>query len=80
MMWGPRQPGVVSRAWNFIDVMVKLMTAEEAKGAVVGGLVYSGCKCTVCYRTPAPIIVYYFPHITCLLYLLFLIKHVQTSG
>ena len=38
------------------------------------------CKCTVFYRTPAPIIVYYFLHITCLLYLLFLIKHVRTSG
>ena len=38
------------------------------------------CKSTVFYRTPAPIIVYYFPYITCLLYLLFLIKHVQTSG
>ena len=39
-----------------------------------------GCKSTVFYRTPAPIIVYYFPYITCLLYLLFLIKHVRTSG
>ena len=38
------------------------------------------CKSTVFYRTPAPIIVYYFPYITCLLYLLFLIKHVRTSG
>ena len=37
-------------------------------------------KSTVFYRTPAPIIVYYFPYITCLLYLLFLIKHVRTSG
>ena len=27
------------------------------------------CKSTVFYRTPAPIIVYYFPYITCLLYL-----------
>ena len=36
------------------------------------------CKSTVFYRTPAPIIVYYFPYITCLLHLLFLIKHVQT--
>ena len=40
----------------------------------------SFCKSTVFYRTPAPIIVYYFPYITCLLYLLFLIKHVRTSG
>ena len=40
----------------------------------------SYCKSTVFYRTPAPIIVYYFPYITCLLYLLFLIKHVRTSG
>ena len=38
------------------------------------------CKSTVFYRTPAPIIVYYFPYITCLLNLLFLIKHVRTSG
>ena len=38
------------------------------------------CKSAVFYRTPAPIIVYYFPYITCLLYLLFLIKHVRTSG
>ena len=38
------------------------------------------CKSTVFYRTPAPIIVYYFPYITCLLYLIFLIKHVRTSG
>ena len=38
------------------------------------------CKSTVFYRTPAPIIVYYFPYITCSLYLLFLIKHVRTSG
>ena len=38
------------------------------------------CKSTVFYRTAAPIIVYYFPYITCLLYLLFLIKHVRTSG
>ena len=40
----------------------------------------SDCKSTVFYRTPAPIIVYYFLYITCLLYLLFLIKHVRTSG
>ena len=38
------------------------------------------CKSTVFYRTPAPIIVSYFLYITCLLYLLFLIKHVRTSG
>ena len=42
--------------------------------------VWASCKSTVFYRTPAPIIVYYFPYITCLLYLLFLIKHVRTSG
>ena len=47
------------------------------KTKVYGGL---NCKSTVFYRTPAPIIVYYFPYITCLLYLLFLIKHVRTSG
>ena len=40
----------------------------------------ANCNSTVFYRTPAPIIVYYFPYITCLLYLLFLIKHVRTSG
>ena len=51
---------------------------KSLQGAVskVQGL----CKSTVFYRTPAPIIVYYFPYITCLLYLLFLIKHVRTSG
>ena len=38
------------------------------------------CKSTVFYRTPPPIIVYYFLYITCLLYLLFVIKHVRTSG
>ena len=38
------------------------------------------CKSTVFYRTPAPIIVYYFPYITCILYLLFLIQHVRKSG
>ena len=40
----------------------------------------AGCKSTVFYRTPAPIIVYYFLYITCLLYVLFLITHVRTSG
>ena len=98
IMWGPRQPVVVSRAWNCVDGKVELMTTEAAKGVVIWGLVYSSmrrtvhvavgsggasvarCKSTVFYRTPAPIIVYYFPYITCLLYLLFLIKHVRTSG
>ena len=47
-------------------------------GVSKGG--HANCKSTVFYRTPAPIIVYYFPYITCLLYLLFLIKHVRTSG
>ena len=37
-------------------------------------------KSTVFHRTPAPIIVYYCLYITSLLYLLFLIKHVRTSG
>ena len=46
----------------------------------IRGRLVSLCKSTVFYRTPAPIIVYYFPYITCLLYLLFLIKHVRTSG
>ena len=63
------------------------MIAGVIKGigsmGMIGGMVWgigSGCKSTVFYRTPAPIIVYYFPYITCLLYLLFLIKHVRTSG
>ena len=31
-MWGPRQPVVVSKAWNRVDVKVELETAEAAKG------------------------------------------------
>ena len=38
------------------------------------------CKSVVFYRPHAPIIIYCFPHIACVLYLLFLIKHVRTSG
>ena len=57
---------------------VRLVTATAR--AVVVEVGDCRCKSTVFYRTPAPIIVYYFPYITCLLYLLFLIKHVRTSG
>ena len=54
---------------------------ETAMGdTILDGNGKEQCKSTVFYRTPAPIIVYYFPYITCLLYLLFLIKHVRTSG
>ena len=35
IMWGPRQPVVVSRVWNRVDVKVELITAEAAKGAVI---------------------------------------------
>ena len=47
IMWGPRQPVVVSRAWNRVDVKMELMTAEAARGAVMTGLVYRGTKRTV---------------------------------
>ena len=47
VMWGPRQPTVIGRAWNRVDVKVEIMTAEAAKGAVVRGLVYCGMKRTV---------------------------------
>ena len=53
---------------------------EVVESIPVSTEVMEDCKSTVFYRTPAPIIVYYFPYITCLLYLLFLIKHVRTSG
>ena len=46
-MWGPRQPVVVNRAWNRVDVKMELMTAEAARGAVVRGLVYCGTRRTV---------------------------------
>ena len=46
----------------------------------VSWLPYTHCKSKVFYRTSAPMIVYYCLYITCLLYLLFLIKHVWTSG
>ena len=39
VMWGPRQPTVIGRAWNRVDVKVEIMTVEAAKGAVVRGLV-----------------------------------------
>lgn len=35
MMWGPRQLVVVCKAWNCVDVKVKVITVEAAKGAVV---------------------------------------------
>ena len=47
IMWGRRQPVVVSRAWNRVDVKMELMTAEAARGAVVRGLVYCGTRRTV---------------------------------
>lgn len=31
VMWGLRQPVVVSKAWNRVDVKVEIMTAEAAK-------------------------------------------------
>ena len=47
VMWGPRQPVVVIRAWNRVDVKVELMTAEPARGAVIRGLMYGGMRRTV---------------------------------
>ena len=47
VMWGPRQPTVIGRAWNRVDVKVEIMTAEAAKGAVVRGLIYCRMKRTV---------------------------------
>ena len=47
IMWGPRQPVVIGRAWNRVDVKMELMTAEAARGAVMRGLVYCGTKRTV---------------------------------
>ena len=47
IMWGPRQPVVVSRAWNRMDVKMELMTVEAARGAVVRGLVYYCTRRTV---------------------------------
>ena len=47
IMWGPRQPVVVSRAWNRVDVMVELIMAEASKGAVIRRLVYCGIRRTV---------------------------------
>ena len=47
IMWGPRQPVVVSRAWNRVDVMVELIMAEASKGAVIRRLVYCGMRRTV---------------------------------
>ena len=46
IMWGPRQPVVVGRAWNRVDVKMELMTAEAARGAVMRGLVYCGTRRT----------------------------------
>ena len=47
IMYGPRQPTVVSQGWNRVDVTVELMTAEAARTAVVQGLVYYGTRRTV---------------------------------
>ena len=47
IMWGPREPSVINRAWNRVDVKVEIMTAETARGAVVQGLIYCGMKRTV---------------------------------
>ena len=47
VMWGPRQPVVIGRAWNRVVVKMVLMTAEAARGAVMRGLVYCGAKRTV---------------------------------
>ena len=35
VLWRPRPPVVVSKAWNHVDVKVDLMMAEAAKGAVI---------------------------------------------
>ena len=47
IMWGPRQPAMVSRAWNRVDVKMELMTAEAARGAVMRRLVYFGTRRTM---------------------------------
>ena len=47
VMWGVRQPTVIGRAWNRVNMKVEIMTTEAAKEAVVGGLVYCGMKRTV---------------------------------
>ena len=48
IMWGPKQPVVVSRAWNRVDVKMELMTAEAARGAVMSDwcTVVRGGLCT----------------------------------
>ena len=52
IMWGPRQPVVVSKAWNSVDVKVELMTTDAARSAVVWGLVYHGMRLTVHMAVP----------------------------
>ena len=47
VIWGPRQPTVIGKAWNRVDMKVEIMTAEAAKGAVVRGHIYWGMKRTV---------------------------------
>ena len=47
IMWGPRQPVVVSRAWNRVDVKMEVMTAGAARGAVMRGLGYGVTRRTV---------------------------------
>ena len=44
IMWGPRQPVVIGRAWNRVDVKMELMTAEAARGVVMRGLMYCGTR------------------------------------
>ena len=63
-------PGYLHAAFAYLSGITHLHMGDKK----------AWCKSTVFYHTPAPIIVYYFPYITCLLYLLFLIKHVRTSG
>ena len=45
--WGPRQPVVVSRAWNRVDVRMELMMVEAASGAVMRGGGYCRTRRTV---------------------------------
>ena len=47
IMWGPRQPVVIGRAWNRVDVKMGLMIAEAERGVVMKGLVYCSTKRTV---------------------------------
>ena len=73
MVWDGKVAGIRQALRLAPDV--NLLVLSDSRAAVLGM-----CKSAVFYHTPATIIVYYFPYITCLLYLLFLIKHVRTSG